>query len=49
MAQTTHTDLSLRLTLDDLIMASSWDKSWILALMDEDIIYAETPAIDSQP
>ena len=49
MAQTTHTDLSLRLTLDDLIMASSWDKSWVLALMDEDIIYTETPAIDSQP
>ena len=49
MAQTTNMDLSLRLTLDDLITASSWDKSWVLALMDEDIIYAETPAIDSQP
>lgn len=49
MAQTTNTDLSLMLTLDDLIAASSWDKSWVLSLIDEDIIQPETPSNDNQP
>lgn len=49
MAQITERDLSLLLTLDELIEASRWDKSWVLSLIDEAIIQPEMSAKDDQP
>lgn len=48
MAQITERDLSLLLTLDELIAASRWDKSWVLSLIDEAIIQPETSVQDDQ-
>lgn len=49
MAQMTEKDLAVRLTFDELIAASRWDKSWVLALIDEAIIQPETSTKDDQP
>ena len=37
----TQKDDMLRLTLDELVNASTVDKSWVIALLDEDVIRPE--------
>jgi len=37
----TQKDEMLRLTLDELVNASTVDKSWVIALLDEDVIHPE--------
>lgn len=42
-----HDELPLLFTLDDLVNACAWDKAWVMALMNENVITPSAPTGDS--